>query len=266
MTRPVLAAAVASVGLACASSHPLPIPIDDGGSNADGQGDAAAPDVRCIDNLACVAGTRWDGTACQCVPTADGGSGTGCSYGGQAYPEGSTFPAIDGCNTCTCASAQAVCSKRPCPAPDAAVGDGPSGVCRLDEQLTFGVQGAFINFRDESTLTPDGLLRIRRMYLSGPRADGPIDCSGQLACNPDIAGVRAGLQHPDVQQALAQPQPPRYGQYLPDVGTFVLRTSSGRGFDVEAREPIPAGIAALRDLLREEASTVAASPACASLR
>ncbi len=37
-----------------------------------------------------------------------------CVYNGQRYKEGESFPAGDGCNTCTCRGGSALCSKMPC--------------------------------------------------------------------------------------------------------------------------------------------------------
>ncbi|XP_022309719.2 uncharacterized protein LOC111115329 [Crassostrea virginica] len=38
-----------------------------------------------------------------------------CHYGGKKYAEGETFPAKDGCNTCSCKSDRSVeCSRNPC--------------------------------------------------------------------------------------------------------------------------------------------------------
>ena len=46
-----------------------------------------------------------------------GAGPSGCKYNGKEYKDGATFPAGDGCNTCTCKNGQALCTKRPCPPP-----------------------------------------------------------------------------------------------------------------------------------------------------
>ena len=38
-----------------------------------------------------------------------------CSYNGTAYETGESFPAGDGCNTCTCQNEQVICSAAACP-------------------------------------------------------------------------------------------------------------------------------------------------------
>ncbi len=37
-----------------------------------------------------------------------------CSYGGSTYPDGATFPATDGCNTCACTAGSVACTKKAC--------------------------------------------------------------------------------------------------------------------------------------------------------
>ena len=42
---------------------------------------------------------------------------TACSYGGQDYSSGSSFPSVDGCNSCGCQSdGTVVCTERACAA------------------------------------------------------------------------------------------------------------------------------------------------------
>jgi len=37
-----------------------------------------------------------------------------CSYDGQTYAEGASFPSTDGCNTCSCGAGGVACTKRAC--------------------------------------------------------------------------------------------------------------------------------------------------------
>lgn len=46
----------------------------------------------------------------------------GCTYNGKSYPTGKSFPASDGCNTCSCQSGQPLCTLLACT-------DGGSGIC-----------------------------------------------------------------------------------------------------------------------------------------
>jgi len=47
-----------------------------------------------------------------------------CTYNGKTYSDGETFPAGDGCNTCTCTAPGIACTERACPPPDAGLSDG----------------------------------------------------------------------------------------------------------------------------------------------
>lgn len=38
-----------------------------------------------------------------------------CNYNGKVYKEGESFPATDGCNTCTCTNGNVGCTKKACP-------------------------------------------------------------------------------------------------------------------------------------------------------
>jgi Pacifastin inhibitor (LCMII)/Kazal-type serine protease inhibitor domain len=70
-------------------------------------------------------------------PVADGGGANGCLIHGVLRPVGSSFPADDGCNTCSCLeSGQAVCTRGACPAPSGC--GGLAGVsCALDQFCAF---------------------------------------------------------------------------------------------------------------------------------
>ncbi|HYQ44322.1 MAG TPA: hypothetical protein VER11_20205 [Polyangiaceae bacterium] len=60
------------------------------------------------------AGTGTAGTG-NSGGSSGGGSGGSCVYQGKSYPAGSTFPASDGCNACSCQSSGAIyCTTRAC--------------------------------------------------------------------------------------------------------------------------------------------------------
>lgn len=70
---------------------------------------------------------------------------TGCDYGGEHYDEGDTFPATDGCNSCSCTSGHARCTTRACPSCDPAhepnheyVSTSPSTCARIRYTCTAG--------------------------------------------------------------------------------------------------------------------------------
>ena len=58
--------------------------------------------------------------ACTLRACFDGGTSPGpaCVYQGKGYAAGDSFPAADGCNTCTCGANGSVgCTKKGCPPP-----------------------------------------------------------------------------------------------------------------------------------------------------
>ena len=60
-----------------------------------------------VNDYACACASGWTGKNCD--------RSTGCDYGGKHYTSGKTFPAGDGCNTCSCsASGAAICSTQVC--------------------------------------------------------------------------------------------------------------------------------------------------------
>lgn len=58
-------------------------------------------------------GSAFVGLACG--PTVTGGNGGDCTYDGQTYEAGETFPDTDGCNTCSCGEDGSVaCTTKAC--------------------------------------------------------------------------------------------------------------------------------------------------------
>jgi Pacifastin inhibitor (LCMII) len=65
-----------------------------------------------------------DGIPCS-EETLHCSSGPSCTYDGGSYQAGQTFPAGDGCNTCSCSPVGSIgCSKLACP-PDAGLAGDP---------------------------------------------------------------------------------------------------------------------------------------------
>jgi len=64
--------------------------------------------------IACVACTAC--TTSTVTPSA-------CAYGGRSFPSGTSFPSLDGCNTCSCQNGAIACTLRAC----ADAGDGDAG-------------------------------------------------------------------------------------------------------------------------------------------
>jgi hypothetical protein len=60
-----------------------------------------------VNDYTCACASGWMGKNCD--------QSTGCDYGGKHYGSGTTFPASDGCNTCSCnTSGAAVCTSQTC--------------------------------------------------------------------------------------------------------------------------------------------------------
>lgn len=53
---------------------------------------------------------------CYAPITADAGAAGGCLYNGKTYAVGASYPASDGCNTCSCVSTgMSICTALACP-------------------------------------------------------------------------------------------------------------------------------------------------------
>ena len=63
-------------------------------------------------------GTQATGGSGGSDPSGTGGvggsPGGSCTYDGQTYADGSSFPATDGCNTCSCSSGVVACTLMAC--------------------------------------------------------------------------------------------------------------------------------------------------------
>ena len=210
------------------------------------------------------------------VAGSGGVAGTGgatCTYAGATHAAGTSFPASDGCNTCTCAANGGVgCTKIACPPRDG----GTS--CALAESYTYGDIGGNAISSDQVVLGPTSYWygRIPR----GPTQE-PIVCEPALpACNSadaiDISDILRALADADVQAALKEPKAPLFGKDLRPVdGTvFSFTPASGGGFLLgsttclagELCAPIPAGITKLVAELRALDKQQLQDPACSSLR
>jgi hypothetical protein len=208
------------------------------------------------------------------VPGPEGGQSGTCVYGGKVYQTGQSFPADDGCNTCTCLSnGGAGCTRKACPPLDAAA------ACDLDMRFEYGEVGGLRISVERSVLEPGNKYTRTRTPVVG--GGGPV-----LSCAPPLPGcgtagaitaaeLNAGFMHPDVQAALAEATPPVFGRDLRPVDGTVLevKRADGRGFLVgqACNAPIgcrnlPAGIAELSRRLRDLDRQQLAAPECDALR
>jgi len=248
LSRMRLQALVVVVGLAVGCGSVMN--SADGGGGAGGSSGGAT-------------GTGGGGT------TGTGGTGgIACTHNGVGYPAGATFPAGDGCNSCSCAAnGQVACTLIACQ-PD----------CVFNTSYRLGETGGLAAYEESFTLTPPASYRHTRT----PRLTDPPDvtCAPALPpCNSadsiDVADIMRDLAHADVQKAPAMATPPLYGRDTRPVdGTvFELRREDGRGFLVgfacgsaTGCVEIPAGIAKLVEDLRALDQQQLKDPSCAALR
>jgi hypothetical protein len=137
--------------------------------------------------------------------------------------------------------------------------------------------GGLIAMQDTATLTPFNSFHYERDFF---RQDaGPQSCDPAMpACSDpariDSQDVELGLNHPDVQAALAMATPPFYGNRgVADGPNFNFMRADGRGFNAGLNcdtpsttcTPIPPGINALVTLLRDLIRQQRMDPACSAI-
>jgi len=192
----------------------------------------------------------------------NGDAPVGCSYGGVVRATGTSFPAPDGCNTCSCAGdGRVACTVRACV--DAAPPPPVPPACAFEHTYSFRNDGGFAPYADSSRLTPPRLHTLTRDYFMNA---APLSCSRELLCGDDdtswitVDDVLQALQHPDVLAALAMPTPPFYGyDSRPSDGTvFIFQQDDGHGFTLGSGD-VPAGLRALETTLESIASETLAS-------
>jgi hypothetical protein len=144
-----------------------------------------------------------------------GSAGT-CSYGGKAYEHGKSFPADDGCNTCSCTATGVACTLRACQSdagqdgdatapnddatskPDTGVHDAAAdaapaadaahaadaadaaGSCAVTDTYRFGWSGGNGPYSSESTLSPPDHYRHVRTSYRGNDGPAALECAPAL--------------------------------------------------------------------------------------
>ncbi|HEX2657967.1 MAG TPA: hypothetical protein VHU40_06830 [Polyangia bacterium] len=118
---------------------------------------------------------------CGSEPLGSVDAGTTCVIAGKTYPAGATFPAADGCNTCSCQANGVACTTKGCPTDGppttdaSAPNDGSTGTCTYGGK-TYGLGDSFPDL--------DGCNKC------SCGAGGQVSCS-LLACldaSADLAG------------------------------------------------------------------------------
>jgi hypothetical protein len=153
---------------------------------------------------------------------------------------------------------------------------GPPSICAcLSAELAWGPNGGLVAYQDRSTIYPCKTYTHERTTF---RVDEPstTGCKAELPpCGVDALGigdVNAALANKDVQAAL-KAAPVLYGRDLRPVDGTVFRISLG-GKTIDVGSPcsaardcraIPAGVAALVEVLRALDKQELAKPACSSV-
>ena len=96
-----------------------------------------------------------------CLAACNGPPGT-CVVGGKTYKIGETFPAPDGCNTCTCLAEGAACTEIACPPPPDGGVDGSDVVV-----MCGGVTGTFPAFDKRCAAPADCEIAFHQINCCG---------------------------------------------------------------------------------------------------
>ncbi|HXU06003.1 MAG TPA: hypothetical protein VN903_33845 [Polyangia bacterium] len=154
---------------------------------------------------------------------------------------------------------------------------GNGGACAFAAAYTIMDGGGLVAMADTATLTPPNVFHYMRDFF---RQD-----AGQQSCDPalpacgdaakiDVRDVEAAIAHADVQAALAMTTVPFYGNRgVADGPNFNFMRADGRGFnaglncDVPSTTctPIPPGVGALVQLLRDLIRQQRMDPSCAAI-
>lgn len=163
------------------------------------------------------------------------------------------------------------------PEPDAGTPDSgtpPEPGC-LSAAIGWGLDGGFVAYRDQFALEPCAEFSAERMPGRSP--GDPEACANEVVADADITigDVNAALAHPDVTAGFAA-APVLYGRDTRPVDGTVFRIERG-GKVIELGQDcggggsagcrsIPAGLAALRQLLQSLAQQQVALDGCEALR
>jgi hypothetical protein len=156
-------------------------------------------------------------------------------------------------------------------------GGGGNGSCTFATTYTILDGGGLVAMADTATLTPPNAFHYTRDFF---RQDaGPLSCDPAMpACGDaakiDVRDVEAAVAHADVQAALAMNAPPTYGnRAVADGPNFNFMRADGRGFNAGLNcdtpsttcAPIPPGVSALVQLLRDLIKQQRMDPSCSAI-
>ena len=154
---------------------------------------------------------------------------------------------------------------------------GSGGVCAFASTYTLRDGGGLAPTADTATLTPPNAFHYVRDFF--------LQDAGQLSCDPampvcgdaakvDVSDVEAAIAHPDVQAALALTTVPTYGNRgIADGPNFNFMRADARGFNAGIAcdtpsatcTPIPPGVSALVQLLRDLIRQQRMDPMCSAI-
>jgi hypothetical protein len=154
---------------------------------------------------------------------------------------------------------------------------GSGAVCGFLSTYTIRDGGGLVAMADTATLTPPNAFHYTRDFF--------LQDAGALSCDPampacgdaakvDVRDVEAAIAHTDVQVALAMNAAPTYGNRgVADGPSFNFARADGRGFTAGLAcdtpsatcTPIPPGVAALVQLLRDLIKQQRMDPSCSAI-
>ena len=153
-------------------------------------------------------------------------------------------------------------------------GAGGGGVCAFASTYTIRDGGGLVAMADTATLTPPNAFHYTRDFFrqdAGPQSCDPAMPACGDAAKADVRDVEAAIAHPDVQAALAFATVPTYGNRgVADGPNFNFMRADGRGFNAGIAcdtpsttcMPIPPGVSALVQLLRDLIRQQRMDPTC----
>jgi hypothetical protein len=152
------------------------------------------------DGIACTEmACLWDSGLPQAdapAPPPEGPSGPvtpTCTYNGQMYPAGATFPSTDGCNTCECLLQEVACTLKACPGVAGTSGvDGGSDTPQPVGDSDGAIDGAGQSTGRDPTRVQSVRLTAAQVFMQ-PTA--PFLLRADLARGPDgLFALTANLQ------------------------------------------------------------------------
>jgi hypothetical protein len=115
---------------------------------------------------------------CGSQPLGSVDAGATCSLGGKTYAAGATFPATDGCNSCTCQADGVACTTKGCPTDGPPSTDGSTPVSCTYAGKTYGVGATFPDTDgcNKCSCEAGGQVACTLLACFDASSDGPTTC------------------------------------------------------------------------------------------